>query len=482
MLIAGCSFLRTDVTSCEVNADCRNRFGLGSTCADDGFCTEQIREERCSTTFPAQAGGLFALQSPEELEQLENTVVFGSIMQREVGLFAAIEDSYRLAVKQAEEQGGAGTKNFGIVFCDISSTIDDGRDPADAALFVADYLANVVDVPAIFGPATSGDTQAVFQELSNENAGVVLISPSATSDALTALDPATVDDDNPGLLWRTAPPDSLQSRAIAFDMREPGPGRECTPTPCVASVSSVAVINQVGPYGEGLASVFIDEFNARGGSSQEFTFDTTGERDSFITQAGGSFEEVLFVSSDVDDVNAFLNIAGQDINYDGMGIFLTDAAANNSVIGVGSSARYPQVRGTRPKPLDSTDRVYQIFLNSFFAEYGVSADGQVFTANAYDAGWLMVYGTAWAEANEGGVINGQNLAKGLRRLSSGNDVDIGPTEFNMVKQAFDAGTSVNVTGASGRLDYDPTTEETSSDVDVWSIEGTTIVSEYTFTQ
>ena len=39
------------------------------------------------------------------------------------------------------------------------------------------------------------------------------MSPSATSPALTELEPAA-SDETPGLLWRTVPPDSLQGRVI----------------------------------------------------------------------------------------------------------------------------------------------------------------------------------------------------------------------------------------------------------------------------
>lgn len=473
LLGSGCTLFRTDVTECEVDTDCRTAFGLGSVCDSGGLCSEQQRLDRCELTFPDTTGGLFE-QDPD---QLGSVVVFGSIMDRSVGLFSAFEKSLRLALEQANDEGGSDGRTFGIVFCDIAEDgYDDGLTSAEAALAAADYLAGPVGVPAIFGPATSGDTQAVFQQLSEAGADVLVISPSATSPALTGLDPARVDDDQPGLLWRTAPPDSLQGAAISIDMSLPGTGR-------AAAVTSVAVISEAGPYGDGLAQVFADEFRAADGEVTPFRFETAGQRDTFVTEAGqGAFEEILFVSSDVDDIVDFLDVAAADANYDGRGIFLTDAAATSSVIGVGSPARYAQVRGTRPKPLDEdTDLVYATFLASFLAAYDEDADDQVFTANSYDAGWMLAYGATWALFNEDSVLTGTTLARGLRRLSAGETINVGPTTWNQVLQKFRAGEQFDVAGASGPLDFDPASEETTADVEVWTISGSTIVGAYTVT-
>src|SRR5687768_4681177 len=78
---SGCTLLRTDVNECEVDADCRTSFGLGSVCDSGGLCSEQQRLDRCELTFPDTTGGLFE-QDPA---QLTSVVVFGSIMDRSIG-------------------------------------------------------------------------------------------------------------------------------------------------------------------------------------------------------------------------------------------------------------------------------------------------------------------------------------------------------------------------------------------------------------
>ena len=46
---------------------------------------------------------------------------------------------------------------------------------------------------------------------------------------------------------------------------------------------------------------------------------------------------------------------------------------------------------------------------------------------------------------------------------------MGPAEWNLVKGVFEGAEGVDIDGASGALDFDSTTEETSAPVDVWRI-------------
>jgi hypothetical protein len=60
-------------------------------------------------------------------------------------------------------------------------------------------------------------------------------------------------------------------------------------------------------------------------------------------------------------------------------------------------------------------------------------------------------------------------------------VDIQPTSWNTVVDAFRMGAGINVQGASGPLDYDPATEETTAPISLWVIrEDTEAPSGYDF--
>lgn len=460
-----CSATTTDYASCKVNTDCRDRFGFGWVCADSGFCEEAEHIKRCASSFPED---LFF--DPQEHT---DTIVFGNIMDRSLATHRAREKAARLAIKQADDAGGLELRDFGVVFCtvEVDSEFDD-LTRSEAAVSVADYLVNTLGVPAVIGPAASDDVNTVFTQINGAGAQALFISPSATSPALSSLDPSTVDDDHPGLFWRTAPPDSLQGAAIAYDMR----------VARMPPVDNVAVIYQTGSYGEALSAVFSQEFQKDGGSLPTlFSYETDGQRSEAIGEvAMGSFDEVLFVSSQTQQVIEFMDAAAALAGYDGIGIFLTDSAANQDLLMEADPARFPQVRGTRQAPLDpDKDLVYAAFLAAYSPEYGEDARAFSFTANAYDAAWLLVYGSAWGLYQDGS-ISGPNIAKGLRRVSDGDTIGLLPSTWGQVREKFQRGESINVEGASGSLDYDPVTEETSGKIQTWQIVNDQIVGLYTW--
>lgn len=461
--IAGCSLQTTGVAECRLNRDCRQAFGIGSVCASDGFCELAAANPRCTQTFPPD---LF------ESANLENVVVIGSIEQRSEDIFRSFERALQLALRQANQAGGIDGVQLAAVFCTIEDGFDDGLDLTGAAVESARYLADVVGVPAIVGPARSSVTLAVFQALlaltpPGED-GTLVISPSATSNALSDLDPASVSDESPGLLWRTAPPDSLQGFAIASDMGQAGVdngGR-------LVVVDNAAVIHEIGPYGDGLAASFGADF--AGSELSLHPFGNPTERDQVITEvaADPAIEEVLFVSGVVDDSVAFFDLAATLAGFDDKTLFVPDAAATSDVLEEADGARFGQVRGSRPAPLDErTDLVYADFLAKYRLEFSEDAEQFSFTANAYDAGWLAAAGAAWALLQEDRV-SGVTMARGLRRLSAGDAVNVGPLGWNAVIQRLREGGTLDLQGASGELDYDPDTEETTSPIEIWQISGT----------
>ena len=452
--VAGCTVVKSDIAECIDNRECRTAFGVGAVCQSDGFCARPEAPARCTKTYPDDL-----LSNPEAYR---DTIVIGNLMDRSLATHQARENAVQLAFEQANAEGGITGREFGVVFCTIeeSDTLDT-LSRQEAAVDSARHLVDIIGVPAIIGPAASSDTQAVFLEVRDDR--VLVISPSATSPALSSLDPIEVGDDSPGLLWRTAPPDSLQGQAIAADMSQAAQGR-------IEAVDSVAVIQETGAYGEGLAAVFADAFT---GSETFYLYDDPESLTEAVTRAGqGPFDEVLFVSSQVNDVIAFI-AAASDESFQDKGIFLTDSAANGDFLDFLESApavRSDTVRGSRPAPLDeANDLVYSMFLAAYSTRFDDEAEQYSFSAHAYDAAWLVAYGIAWATFQENDQVNGETIAKGLRRLSSGTSLEIRPSNWNGVQQNFMAGQSVDIAGASGALDYQSNTEETGGDIEIWQI-------------
>jgi ABC-type branched-subunit amino acid transport system substrate-binding protein len=104
----------------------------------------------------------------------------------------------RLAVREINAAGGILGQD--VIWVDG----DDGTSPNVAATTVDRFIDNGVQV--IIGAGGSGVSLAVLPKVIA--AGRLMISPSATSDALTKFD-------DHGLFFRTSPPDVLQAKALA---------------------------------------------------------------------------------------------------------------------------------------------------------------------------------------------------------------------------------------------------------------------------
>jgi branched-chain amino acid transport system substrate-binding protein len=334
----------------------------------------------------------------------------------------------------------------------------DSLSHTEAAVGSALYLADI-GVPALIGPASSNDVEAVFTEFKSERRDVLIISPSATSPMLTALR-GPVSDAAPGLLWRTAPPDSLQGRAIAFDMLN-GRGVPAVPVP------AVAIIYERGAYGDALVRVFTSNYN---GQVMSLPFDGTAYTDQVSNVAPIAIPEVLFISSQSQDISRFLQAAGGLNGFTSAPakhIFLTDAAANSDVLNSANAALFSNVRGTRPAPLNESNPPFRAFKASYLAFFGDDPTRHSYAANAFDAAYLVAYGAAF-NVFSGQPIGGTNMARGLRRVSAGMPVEVGPIQWELALGAFRAGQTIDVKGASGELNYDPIDEETRTDIEVWT--------------
>lgn len=458
--LLGCTLGQFERTTCSSTDECRDGFGFGAVCGDEGFCEVGDLHPRCTTVYPAE------LTLPVDPQ---TTLVVGSVFDHSLDTHVGRYQSAQLAAIQANANDGLEGRDFAMIHCDNQEDPDyDSLDKGAASVETATWLAEVVGVPAIVGPAASSRTESVYNAVATEF-DTLVISPSATSPSLTPLDGLTSTHDDPGLLWRTAPPDDLQAVAIARDMRErfDAHGVEAFRT---APSDNVAVIHQTGAYGDGLNASFNAAFTDLGGTSQALPFSNETSRSDAIAQAAnGGFDEVLFISSDSQDVIAFLQGAATLPALQELPLFLTDAARNADVlesVSGGAADLLPHVRGTAPAtPSGAVNDSFQV---SYAAEYG-GADVSVlsYTAQSFDAMWLVVYGHAWALAQEDGS-GGRNIARGLRQVSAGDPVEIRPNNWNLVKASFASGTSIDVQGASGSLDY-AANGETSATIDVWIV-------------
>jgi ABC-type branched-subunit amino acid transport system substrate-binding protein len=451
LALAACSLDRFEHDPCASHAECRADFGFGAVCGGAGLCERATVPPRCGPAYPED---LFT--DPQRYRQ---AIVFGSLVDQSSPAHQVRGRSARLAVKAANLAGGVDGRLFALVECDIRQDAKlDGETRAGAAVSSARFLVQTLGVPAIVGPSASGDVEQVWQAVHGD--GALVISPAATSPDLTGLEPE-VSEERPALLWRTAPSDSVQGKRIAEDLR-------------ARKVTRATIIREAGPYGEGLTRVFAASFTMPGESLEVISLPAHGEEMIDAVVAGLRADdpaEVLFISSQQSWMVRFLNRAAAEPGMARRSIFLTDAAANQAVLTAvsGGASVFPRVRGSRPAPLDPSDFVLASFVAAYRAEYdGEDPAGATFSAHAHDAAWLSVYGAAWSLLQRG-AVSGPDIARGFDRLRAGGAVPLVAASFPGVVSSLRADRPVDVTGASGTLDFDAGTRELAAPVEIWTV-------------
>lgn len=116
-----------------------------------------------------------------------------------------------------------------------------GQNGYSEKLAIAPRLAKQVGVPAVVGPSGSTSTSAVYESLVGTN--TLIISPSARSATRTTLDTTNATDENPGLLWRTAPSDSAQGLRKLSCLSD-GATQPCNGTPLGVISSNWVTISE----------------------------------------------------------------------------------------------------------------------------------------------------------------------------------------------------------------------------------------------
>lgn len=471
MVLSGCSATLLPTADCTSNAQCQAAFGFGSVCnVDTALCDTTEIHPRCD-----------AMTGPVEFPlDRDKYYLISTFFGREPAQVARYQAA-ALAIEQVNDETGLDGKEFTALHCSYEPDQGgDGLTTVEAVQEVGAWLADEVGVPVNIGPHGSSLCQDFFGVASREH-GTLLISPSATSDALGSIDGDVSSDEQPGLFWRTAPPDGAQGLAIAVDMLTEFDPEGITNFRRAPS-NTIAIVYQTGAYGEGLATIVAQEHRSRGGSSTQFPFSNDGDRSQVIAEiAGGPYQEVLVISSDAADYTEFLLGAGGNSWYDDIPIFITDGGRTTDVLTQAASAShlFPNIRGSVPKTPDSV--VYDTFDAAYRSRYATSASNDSYTAQTYDATWMAIYGHAWALGQEASV-GGLQIARGLRHLDSGPAFNIQASAWTSVSAALESGGSVNLTGASGPLDFDPITRQISAIIEVFTInaEGTNFVEDYTY--
>ncbi|MFD1797533.1 ABC transporter substrate-binding protein [Paracoccus aurantiacus] len=330
-------------------------------------------------------------------------------------------------------------------FMDGSTVVTSRSDTTctDAAASVAAAERQVADgVKAMVGGQCSGETIAVLEKVGIPN-GVMMISPSATSPALS-----TIEDN--GLFFRTAPSDARQGEVMAQLAKDQG-------------IESVAITYTNNDYGKGLADSFQAAFEKLGGQVTTSAAHDDGKADysaevAALASAGG---DALAVVGYVDQGGSGITRGALDtgafdkfIFPDGM---IGDALVERFGTEIdGSIGINPAAEG------DGRAKFEEL---AAAAGFDPSAP---YSAEAYDAAALILLSMQAAKsadpaaakekvmevANAPGepVLPGE-LAKGLELLAAGTDIDyVGASSVELVEPGESAGSFRETTITDGKLE------------------------------
>ncbi|MBV02758.1 MAG: branched-chain amino acid ABC transporter substrate-binding protein [Rhodobacteraceae bacterium] len=310
-----------------------------------------------------------------------------------------------------------------------------------AAVSVTERLVTADKVNGIVGGDCSGVTGAMLQNVARPN-GIVMVSPSATSPALS-----TAEDD--GLFFRTSPSDARQGQVMTEIILERG-------------INTVAVTYQNSDYGKGLADAFESAFVAAGGTVTINLAHEDGKADysaevGSLASAGG---EMLVVAGYIDQggkgiVQASLDTGAFDLFHFPDGMISVNLETNFGSDVNGSSGQHPGTDspgaasvaamgeangfdGTSPFAPESYDAAALIMLAMQAAGSSSSAD--------YKSKIIDV-------ANAPGVkILPGELAKGLKILADGGEIDyVGGSAVELIGPGESAGAYRQIEMKDGKI-------------------------------
>ena len=273
---------------------------------------------------------------------------------------------------------------------DLGAGLDD-LCSADGGQAAAQIIVADEQVIGVIGTSCSGAATAASPLISE--AGMVMISGSNTSPALTSDLAGTAGSAYHAGYYRTAHNDLYQGAAAANFALE------------VLGVTSAAAIHDGDPYTEGLAQAFADAFEAGGGTITVFTAVNKGDTDMVpvLTEVAASGPEMLFFPIFQPEGDFIIQQAGSVAGMSGITMMAADGLLNSDFLALAESEDMffsgPDTRyGDNAN--QSTGELAASVLADYEAEYG-EVPAAPFWAHSYDAAVLLLDAIAHASYMDG---------------------------------------------------------------------------------
>jgi branched-chain amino acid transport system substrate-binding protein len=382
----------------------------------------------------ASTAALMAAPAVAQEEEIKIGVILGFTGPIE-SLTPSMAAGAELAMEEVTESGALlGGATVTPVRAD-STCIDSA-----AATAAAERLITSEGIRGIMGADCSGVTGAILSNVALPN-GVVMISPSATSPALS-----TAEDD--GLFFRTAPSDARQGVVMTEILTELG-------------IDEVAVTYTNNDYGKGLADAFQAAFEEAGGTVTISAAHEDGKADysaevGALAAAGG---ERLVVAGYVDQggsgiIQAALDTGAFDTFHFPDGMISAALTGNFGDMIDGSTGQHP---GT-----DSPGK--DLFADIVGDAFDPSSP---FTPESYDAAALMMLAMQAAGSSDpadykdhimdvanapGEQIFPGELARALELIANGEEIDyVGASAVELIGGGESAGNYRQIEVVDGEI-------------------------------
>ncbi|MCO5158699.1 MAG: ABC transporter substrate-binding protein [Aquamicrobium sp.] len=335
-------------------------------------------------------------------------------------LVPPIHEGAKLAVAQVNEQGGILDGRTLTLLQGDSTCID-----TTAASAAADRMVNSENVTGLVGPLCSGETIAAANTAAIPG-GVVLISPAATSPALSGLN----DND---LVFRTTPSDAYSGQVLAKLLNE-------------ANYGSIAITYVNNDYGKGFADATAAAFEALGGTvaANEAHEDGKADYRAELGSLASSGADVLVVLAYVDGSGQTIvrqALEGGDFDKFAGG----DGMVGDSIVGAVGEGKLDGFIGVK---IGSSETAGTTLFTEAAKAAGFDPAGS-FVAQSYDAAFMLALAI-----QKNGSDSREGLSAALREIASAPGEVILPGEWQKAVGLIAAGQDINYEGAAGSHEFD----------------------------
>jgi branched-chain amino acid transport system substrate-binding protein len=373
--------------------------------------------------------------APVFAEEVKLGIIFGFTGPIE-SLTQPMASGAELAMKEATDSGLflGGSSVVGIR---ADSTCIDSA----AAVAAAERLVTSDKVNAIVGGDCSGVTGAILQNVARPN-GIVMVSPSATSPALS-----TAEDD--GLFFRTSPSDARQGQVMTEILMEQG-------------IKTVPVTYTNSDYGKGLAESFQAAFEAAGGTvtinaaHEDGKADYTAEVGALASAGGDRLVSAGYIDQGGGGIlRAALDSGAFDTFHFPDGMISVNLEDNFGSEIDGSTGQHP-----------GTDSPGAAKIKDFGDAGGFDGTSP-FTPESYDAAALIILAMQAAGSSSSADLKGHimdvanapgeqifpgELAKALKILAAGGEVDyVGGSAVELIGPGESAGAYRQIEMSGGKI-------------------------------